>query len=116
MSDVTVTTKTCPACAENVRAEAKVCRYCSFDFESGIRALAVPTKNSGKAIASLVLGLLFLYGIGSVLALVLGYQARQEIDASEGKLEGRGMATAGIVLGWIGVPASLLLWATLASL
>lgn len=55
------------------------------------------------AIASMVLGILWLYWIGSILALIFGYRARKEIDRESGKLEGRGMATAGIVLGWVGV-------------
>jgi hypothetical protein len=64
-----------------------------------------PTS-SGKATASLVLGILglvFCPLICSVLALVFGFQARNEIDGSGGRIGGRGNATAGIVLGWIGV-------------
>ena len=64
-----------------------------------------PTS-SGKATASLVLGILglvFCPLICSVLALVFGFQARNEIDSSGGRISGRGNATAGIVLGWIGV-------------
>ena len=62
--------------------------------------------SSGKATASLVLGILglvFCPLICSVLALVFGFQARNEIDGSGGRISGRGNATAGIVLGWIGV-------------
>jgi hypothetical protein len=55
------------------------------------------------AIASLVLGILWLYWVGSVLALVFGYVAKRQIDDSRGTQQGRGMAVAGIVLGWIGV-------------
>ena len=58
---------------------------------------------NGFAVASLVLGLLWLYGVGSILALVFGYRARREIDAGGGAQGGRGLATAGVVLGWIGV-------------
>jgi ABC-type phosphate transport system permease subunit len=53
------------------------------------------------AIASLVMGLVWIYWIGSVLALVFGYVARNQIDREHGRLGGRGMATAGIVLGWV---------------
>jgi hypothetical protein len=63
-------------------------------------------SSSGKATASLVLGILglvFCPLVCSVLALVFGYQARNEIDGSGGRISGRGNATAGIVLGWIGV-------------
>ena len=62
--------------------------------------------SSGKATASLVLGILGLVlcpFICSVLALVFGYQGRNEIDQSGGRLGNRGNATSGIVLGWIGV-------------
>jgi hypothetical protein len=63
-------------------------------------------QTSGKSTAALVLGILglvlFCPFIFSILALVLGYQARREIDASGGRLGGRGNATVGIVLGWIG--------------
>ena len=55
------------------------------------------------AIASLVLGIVWLYGIGSILALIFGYLAKGQIDQSGGSQTGRGMAIAGIVLGWIGV-------------
>ena len=53
------------------------------------------------AVASLVLGILWIYWIGSVLALVFGYQAKRQI-AERGE-SGGGLATAGIVLGWIGI-------------
>ena len=55
------------------------------------------------AVASMVLGIVWIYWIGSVLALVFGYMARKQIDESGGVQQGRGMAIAGIVLGWIGV-------------
>ena len=60
-----------------------------------------PARTNGMAIASLVLGILWLYWIGSILALVLGYTAKRQIR--ERGEAGSGMATAGIVLGWIGV-------------
>jgi hypothetical protein len=62
-------------------------------------------KTNGLAIASLVLGIaqVFFWLVGAVLALVFGYRARQQIDESGGTQGGRGMATAGIFLGWIGI-------------
>jgi hypothetical protein len=56
---------------------------------------------NGMAIASLVLGVFWLYWIGSVLALVFGYLARKQI-AERGE-DGDGLAIAGIVLGWVGL-------------
>lgn len=60
-----------------------------------------PQRTNGLAIASMVLGILWLYWIGSILALVFGYVAKRQIK--ERGEAGGGMATAGIVLGWIGV-------------
>jgi Domain of unknown function (DUF4190) len=61
---------------------------------------------NGMAIASMVLGILWIYWIGSVLALIFGYVAKGQIR--EGAQTGGGMATAGIVLGWVGVGFLLL--------
>ncbi|MFP5332059.1 MAG: DUF4190 domain-containing protein [Acidimicrobiia bacterium] len=55
------------------------------------------------AIASLVLGIVWLYWVGSILALIFGYNAKKQIEASNGEQSGRGLAIAGIVLGWVGV-------------
>jgi hypothetical protein len=58
-------------------------------------------RTNGMAIASMVLGILWIYWIGSILALIFGYIAKNQIR--ERGESGSGMATAGIVLGWIGV-------------
>ena len=55
------------------------------------------------AIASLVLGILWIYWLGSILALVFGYIAKKEIRDSNEPVEGNGLAMAGIVLGWVGI-------------
>jgi len=60
-------------------------------------------STNGFAIASMVLGIVCIYGIGSILALVFGYMARKQIDESHGREGGRRMAVAGIALGWVGV-------------
>ena len=53
---------------------------------------------NGMAIASLVLGILWLDWLGSVLALIFGYIALGQIKRRQ--QGGRGLAIAGIVLGW----------------
>ena len=65
-------------------------------------------RTNGMAVASLVLGALWLGWIGSVLALIFGYVAKGEIDRSNGRQTGRGLAIAGIVLGWIGVAGGVI--------
>jgi Domain of unknown function (DUF4190) len=66
-----------------------------------------PQRTNGMAVASMVLGILWIYWIGSILALVFGYIARSQIrERGEG---GSGMAVAGIVLGWVGLGILLLI-------
>ena len=65
-------------------------------------APGVKTTN-GLAVASLVLGIVWLYWIGSILALIFGYIAKGQIADSQGRQSGRGMAIAGIVLGYVGI-------------
>jgi hypothetical protein len=71
--------------------------------------LAAPYRETnGSAVASVLLAVLWLAGIGSVLALVFGYRARREIKNSAGSQKGSGLATAGIILGWIGIAILLI--------
>jgi hypothetical protein len=69
-------------------------------------------QTSGMAIASLVMGIAgwtVLPLIGSVLAIIFGYMARNDIRQRPDELEGDGLALAGLVLGWIAVGLSVLL-------
>jgi len=58
---------------------------------------------NGLAIASVLASVLWFAGLGAVLALVFGYRARRQIKDSAGSQTGSGLATAGIILGWIGI-------------
>jgi hypothetical protein len=60
-----------------------------------------PSTN-GLAIASLVCGLVWIWWFGSVLAIVFGHVALGQIRRSGGMQGGRGLAIAGLVLGYIG--------------
>lgn len=62
-----------------------------------------PPGTNGFAVTSLVLGILWIFWLGSVLALVFGYIAKSQINASGGAQGGRGLAIAGIVLGFVGI-------------
>ena len=66
-------------------------------------------KTSGMAIASLVCGIVWVYGVTSVLAIVFGAIARKNIRESNGWVTGGGMATAGLVLGIVGVAATIII-------
>jgi hypothetical protein len=75
----------------------------------------VAGRTEGNAVASLVLGIVgvmffFFPVIGlipAVLALFLSSTARKRL-AADPSLEGRGLATAGRVLGWVGVGIGIL--------
>jgi hypothetical protein len=74
-------------------------------------AVIVPTTSS-LAVASLVLGLLgwnLLFFVGSILAIVFGHSALRDIRESNGRVSGAGMATAGLVLGYIVLIGSLVM-------
>jgi hypothetical protein len=61
-------------------------------------------RTSGLAIASLVTGLCFWFcALPGVVAIVLGHLALESIEDSGGAKSGRGMAIAGMVLGWVGI-------------
>jgi hypothetical protein len=61
---------------------------------------------NGLAIASLVCGILgWLCGIGAILAIILGFVAKNQIRTSG--QSGDGMATAGIVLGFVSLAVAI---------
>jgi Domain of unknown function (DUF4190) len=60
-----------------------------------------PPRTSGLAIASLVLGILWGYGLGSLLAVIFGHVALSSIRRTYAK--GTGMAVAGLILGYAGM-------------
>jgi len=63
----------------------------------------VERGTNGLAIASLVLSLLWLCGLGSLLAVIFGFVALGQLKRLGGK--GRGLAIAGIVVGFVGFAA-----------
>ena len=62
---------------------------------------AEPEATNGKAVASLVFGILWLGGLGSIAAIILGHIARTEIRQRGGT--GGGLALAGVILGYVGL-------------
>jgi hypothetical protein len=61
-------------------------------------------KDSGLAIASLITGIvawLMVPLLGALAAIITGHLAKKEIRESNGTITGSGMATAGLILGYI---------------
>jgi hypothetical protein len=65
-----------------------------------------PPETDGKAVGSLILGILAIFPFGllaGIPAVVLGHMSKSSIARSRGRLKGEGMATAGLVMGYVSV-------------
>jgi hypothetical protein len=74
-----------------------------FQYDPAAPPAPRTPKVDGLAIAALVLGIVWIWWIGSVLAIIFGIIAIKRISKSEGWRTGKGMAIAGLVLGLVGV-------------
>jgi type IV pilus assembly protein PilA len=102
--------KPCPYCAKAVEDYAQSCPYCGRNLVAPASAPGVysgmPPGNpqtSGKAIGSLVCGILFFFLPAAIAAVVMGHLSLSDIKRSAGRLGGKGMAIAGLVLGYLGL-------------
>ena len=69
-------------------------------------------QTSALAVVSLVAGVLgwtLLPFLGSIAAVVTGHMARSEIRRAPDRLEGDGLAIAGLVLGYLSIALGVLL-------
>ena len=82
----------------------------------GYVGLPPSKKTNGLSIASLVLGILWFGGVGSVLAVVFGFLSRKKIEQSQGRETGGGLAVAGIVLGFVGIFGAIAFWIAIVTL
>lgn len=67
-------------------------------------APAAQVKDSTLAIVSLISGIVTWFVIpvlGAIVAIITGHMAKSEIKKSAGMLKGNGMATAGLILGYV---------------
>jgi hypothetical protein len=61
-------------------------------------------RDSSAAIVSLIMGILAYFVlpiIGALVAIITGHIGISEINNSNGMVKGKGMATAGLVLGYV---------------
>jgi type IV pilus assembly protein PilA len=112
----------CAGCGSSVTADDKFCRVCGRVTDAGsggqaaggVTAPALPAAISGKAIASLICGIFFLFPPFAIAAIILGHLSLSQIRKSAGRLTGNGLATAGLVLGYLGAGPFLLIFAAIA--
>jgi hypothetical protein len=103
----------CMGCGNSLSKDERFCGVCGRDSQAQAApvdpsvAFGLPPETSGKAIFSVIAGLLFFILPFSIVSLVFGYLSLYDIRKSAGRLSGRGMAIAGIVLGYLGVVVTL---------
>jgi type II secretory pathway pseudopilin PulG len=118
----------CSKCGEHIDDETAVCPLCGSTSPVlaqsmpppaaaspapplapgfGPTSMAVKPQTDGKAVWSLVLGIIsLLCGIlPGIVAIILGHMSRSSIRQGMGRLKGDGMATAGLVMGYISIAA-----------
>ncbi|HYM74639.1 MAG TPA: DUF4190 domain-containing protein [Candidatus Dormibacteraeota bacterium] len=101
----------CLGCGNSVTEGERYCAVCGRDLQAGADvpridpqvAFGLPPETSGKAIFSLICGILFFFLPFSIIAVIFGYLALSEIRRNPGRLTGKWLAITGIVLGYVGV-------------
>jgi type IV pilus assembly protein PilA len=98
----------CTACGNQVAPGDQFCRGCGKAVSATLAATPTagipaaipvpqtigPVETSGKAITSLICGLLFFVPFAFIAAVVFGHIALSEIKRSAGRLKGEGLAIA----------------------
>jgi type II secretory pathway pseudopilin PulG len=95
--------RNCPHCGEEIQDDAATCPFCKSGLAPATLPSDSPPQTSGKAVASLVLGIFFFLIPTAILAVIFGHLSYAEIKRSGGRLTGKGIALAGLILGYCGV-------------
>ncbi len=100
----------CLGCGTALADGERFCANCGRDISAPPAphvdpsvAFGLPPENSGKGIFSLICGLLLFIPPASIVAVIFGHLSLSDIRRSGGRLTGRGLAIAGLILGYIGV-------------
>ena len=104
----------CLGCGTSMAEGERFCGNCGTDSSSSATtapdpavAFGLPPETSGKAIVSLISSFFSLFLPFALVAIIFGHLSLSEIRKSPGRLKGRGLAIAGLVLGYLGVIATI---------
>ena len=99
--------RACPSCSALSDTDKAFCPECGAGYARSSSSSKPAGRTSGLGIASMVLGILWLFWLGSLLAVIFGHISLSQIQ-KDSSIRGRGMAIAGVALGWIGIAALLI--------
>jgi type IV pilus assembly protein PilA len=105
---------TCSKCGATLADNTRFCANCGnslVETQASASPVAPPPpapgpiiapQTSGKAIASLIFGIINVFPL-CIVAIVLGHISLSQIKKSAGRLKGEGLAIAGLILGYLGL-------------
>lgn len=107
----------CPSCGRELSPRATACPGCGEPgpgslSRAGSTALAAIGRTDAYAIGSLACSASAFFGafiVGSILGIILGRMAITRL-AADPELEGENLARVGIVLGWVGLGLSVVVF------
>jgi hypothetical protein len=105
----------CPRCNSRYDGASLACPRCSGS-SAGDTTITPSSRLDGKAALSFLLGLLAIVPLGifaGIPAVILGHLSRRSVGKSQGRLKGRGLATAGLSMGYVSlalVPVVIFVW------
>jgi type IV pilus assembly protein PilA len=100
----------CTKCGATLAENSRFCSICGNSIlepqaqGTPSPAPVVAPETSGKAVASLILGIINVFPL-CIVAIVLGHISLSQIKKSAGRLKGEGLAIAGLILGYLGLVA-----------
>src|SRR5262249_29549334 len=120
----------CFKCGASMPDASPVCTQCGAEVKNAPQPQAIPQPQAstwsqpgmaqpyrvdpptaGKALASMIfgiVGMLCFWGVLGIPAVILGHLAKSSISKSMGRLKGEGMATAGLVMGYLNIALGIL--------